>query len=294
MTRGEVFACLIIASRRPNAYSQKELSLLEQVAAQISDIIYNARLYQLERKQRLELEEQAEIRSQFITALIHELQTPLTSMLASGGLLAEQVQKEYPSPVLRLAQNILHGCHNLEARLQELFDLAKGEIGALKLELEPLDPLPLLQNIGLGFSPVVQSKEQSLALDLPPSLPWIRADRERLEQVLTNLLSNATKFTPRGGSIALRARERDTDLVIQVQDNGIGISREEQEMLFEPYYRAGMGKGRLPGLSLGLSLCKQLVELHGGKIWLESEEGKGSTFSFSLPISSQKPVVRSQ
>lgn len=286
MTKGEVFAALIIASHRPDAYGQRELALLEQVSTQISGAIDNARLYQLERKQRLELEEQAQIRSQFIAALTHELQSPLTSMLASGGLLAEQVQKEYPAPVLRLVQNILDSCHSLEAKLGELFDSAKGEVGILKLELEPLDPLPLLQDVASRFSPVIQSKGQSFTLDLPPSLPWIKADGERLEQVLTNLLSNATKFTLKGGNIVLRAQKRGNDLVIQVQDNGIGMPEEKQRRLFEPYYRARLDRQKFPGLGLGLTLCKQLVELHGGKIWVESEEGKGSTFSFSLPLAS--------
>jgi len=286
MTKGEVFAALIIASRRPDAYGRRELALLEQVSTQISGAIDNARLYRLERKQRLELEEQAQIRSQFIAALTHELQSPLTSMLASGGLLAEQVQKDYPAPVVRLAQNILDSCHSLEAKLGELFDLAKGEVGILELELEPLDPLPLLQDVASRFSPVIQSKGQSFTLDSPPSLPWIKADGERLEQVLTNLLSNATKFTLKGGNIVLRAQKRGNDLVIQVQDNGIGIPEEKQRRLFEPYYRARVDEHKFPGLGLGLTLCKQLVELHGGKIWVKSEEGKGSTFSFSLPLAS--------
>jgi len=286
MTTGEVFAALIIASCRPNAYGQRELSLLEQVSTQISSAVDNARLYQVERKQRLELEEQVEIRSQFVTALIHKLQTPLTSMLASGGLLAEQVRKE-PS-LGRLAQNILDGCHSLEAKLDELFDLAKGEMSTLKLELESLDLLLLLQNVASRFSPVIQSNGQSFTPDFPSSLPWIEADGERLEQVLTNLLSNATKFTPRGGSIGLGARKRGSNLVIRVQDNGIGIPEEKQKRLFEPYYRARLGEGERRGLGLGLTLCKQVVELHRGKIWVESEEGKGSIFSFSLPLAREE------
>lgn len=292
MTKGEVFAALIIASCRPNAYGQRELSLLEQVSTQMSSAVDNARLYQVERKQRLELQERAEIRSQFVTALIHKLQTPLTSMLASGGLLAEQVRKE-PS-LGRLAQNILDGCHSLEAKLDESFDLARGEMSTLKLELESLDLLLLLQNVASRFSPVIQSKGQSFTPDFPSSLPWIKADGERLEQVLTNLLSNATKFTPRGGSIVLRARKRGSDLVIQVQDNGIGIPEEKQKRLFEPYYRARLGEGERRGLGLGLTLCKQLVELHRGKIWVESEEGKGSIFSFSLPLAREEGASSQQ
>jgi len=112
--------------------------------------------------------------------------------------------------------------------------------------------------------------------------------------VLTNLLSNATKFTPKGGSIVLRARKRGSDLVIQVQDNGIGIPEEKQKRLFEPYYRAKLGKGERRGLGLGLTLCKRLVELHKGKIWVESQEGKGSTFSFSLPLAREEGASSQQ
>jgi len=288
ITKGEVFAALIIASRRPNAYGQRELSLLEQVSAQISSAVDNARLYHLEREQRLELEEQAKTKSQFIAALTHEFQTALTPMLASGGLLAEQARREYPdSPIARLAKNVLNGCNTLEVRLNELVDLAKKEIATLKVKLRPLNPLPLLQSVASQFSVVAQSKGQSFTLDLPPSLTWVKGDRERLEQVLINLLRNATKFTPGGGNITLRAREEGDNLIIQVKDSGSGIAKEEQEKIFEPYYRAGPNKRKFPGLGLGLTLSKQLVELHGGKIWVESEEGKGSIFSFSLPISSQ-------
>lgn len=112
--------------------------------------------------------------------------------------------------------------------------------------------------------------------------------------MLTNLLNNATKFTPKGGSIVLRARKRGSDLVIQVQDNGIGIPEEKQKRLFEPYYRAKLGKDERRGLGLGLTLCKRLVELHRGKIWVESEEGKGSTFSFSLPLAREEGASSQQ
>jgi signal transduction histidine kinase len=107
---------------------------------------------------------------------------------------------------------------------------------------------------------------------------------------VTNLLSNATKFTPKGGDIVLKARKKGNDLVIQVQDDGIGIPKEEQKRLFEPYYRAKLGQDEHRGLGLGLTLCKQLVELHKGKIWVESEGGKGNTFSFSLPLANSKSV----
>jgi len=128
-------------------------------------------------------------------------------------------------------------------------------------------------------------------MDLPSSLPIIHGDGQRLEQVVLNLMTNATKFTPKGGNITLRARKRDDGLVIEVQDTGIGIAKDEQARLFQPYSRLNADRQRHPGLGLGLALAKQVVELHGGKIWVESEPGKGSTFSFSLPLDARKQAT---
>ena len=118
---------------------------------------------------------------------------------------------------------------------------------------------------------------------MPDSLPIIHGDGPRLEQVMLNLMTNAAKFTPAGGTITIRARQQDNGLVVDVQDNGIGIAREEQSRLFKPYSRLSSDRQRHPGLGLGLALSKQVVELHGGRIWVESEPGKGSTFSFFVP-----------
>jgi signal transduction histidine kinase len=130
---------------------------------------------------------------------------------------------------------------------------------------------------------VLQGKKQTLRTDLPASLPIIRGDGQRLEQVMINLLTNAAKFTPAGGNILVRVRKNDDGLIIDVKDDGIGIAREQQFRLFKPYSRLNSDRQHHPGLGLGLALAKQVVELHGGKIWVESEPGKGSTFSFSLP-----------
>ena len=112
----------------------------------------------------------------------------------------------------------------------------------------------------------------------------LKADAQRLEQVLHNLLMNAVKFTPAGGSITLRANKQNGNLVVEVQDDGIGIPKEEQARLFEPHYRVEADRQHFPGLGLGLALSKQIVELHGGKIWVTSEPGEGSTFAFTLPL----------
>jgi signal transduction histidine kinase len=135
----------------------------------------------------------------------------------------------------------------------------------------------------LQITPMLRGKRQKLNTELPDSLPIIHGDGQRLEQVLLNLMTNAAKFTPEEGHILIKVRKEDARLIIDVQDDGIGIAQEELTRLFKPYSRLSSDRQRHPGLGLGLALAKQVVELHGGKIWVDSEPGKGSTFSFSLP-----------
>lgn len=238
-------------------------------------------LYEQERKLRQELEAEMKKRVEFTRALAHELKTPLTPVMASSELLVTELQGE---PLLSLAKNINRGASNLNNRIDELLDLARGEIGMLQLKLEPVDLQRLLREVADDMSPVASSHGQSLILELPSSLPLARGDEGRLRQVVLNLLSNASKFTPEGGRIVLRAGEDDASLVVEVQDTGHGITAEEQQRLFEPYHRLESDRDHLSGLGLGLALCKTLVELHGGRIWVQSQAGKGSTFGFSVPL----------
>ncbi len=236
------------------------------------------------REKQPHLGKQSEEWLRFLDTLSHELKTPLTSIIAAAGLLAEELEETGDESHQKLIQNILHNSNLLETRLAELLEIVKTGGGGLLLKLEPLDIKSLLKGIGWQISPLIQSKGQHLSLDLPDSLPLVQGDGQRLEQVVLNLMTNSTKFTPEGGSITLRAKKRDTELVIEVQDNGIGISKDEQDRLFKPYSRINTDRQHHPGLGLGLALAKQVVELHGGKIWIESELGKGSIFAFSLPL----------
>jgi len=243
-------------------------------------IIYARELREhIESERRLHRE--LERRIEFTHALIHELKTPLTSVLLSSEILSRSLPE---GPLSRLATAIYQGASSLNERIDELLDLARGEQGMLKLKPSLADPLQMLRTLADEFAVIISSRGQELILDLPPSLPKLWADARRLRQVVLNLLSNASKFTPEGGRITLRARDEKTRLVIEVQDTGPGIAKEEQERLFEPYHRLESDRERFSGLGLGLALSKRLVELHGGKIWVESEPGKGSKFSFSLPL----------
>ena len=238
-------------------------------------------LYQQEKELRQELEEEMRKRIEFTRALAHELKTPLTPVVMSSEVLASELKDE---TMLRLARNISRGAANLNSRIDELLDLARGEVGMLQIKPEQVDVLQLIREVVADVAPVRLSREQSLILRLPPSLPLVWGDRVRLRQIVLNLLNNAFKFTPAGGKITLRARQEDGNLVVEVKDTGPGIAEEEQQRLFDPYHRKESDRERLSGLGLGLALCKTLVELHKGRIWVKSRAGRGSTFGFSLPL----------
>jgi len=238
-------------------------------------------LYEEEKDLRQQLEAEMKRRVEFTRALAHELKTPLTPMLISSQVLASELKK---GPLLSLARNINKGALNLNSRIDELLDVAKGEIGLLHLQPQTLDIVPLLKEVAEYVTPLASKRRQSLVLELPDSLPLIKADKGRVRQVLMNLLNNAFKFTPDGGKITLRALNKHDSLVIEVEDNGPGIERKGQQHLFEPYHPMGVDEEHLSSLGLGLALCKMLVQLHGGQIWAKSQPGKGSTFGFSLPL----------
>jgi PAS domain S-box-containing protein len=240
-------------------------------------------LYENEKELRQELEEEVRKRTEFTRALVHELKTPLTPVLFSSELLVSELKEE---PYASIAGNIHRGANNLNSRVDELLDLAKVEIGSLQLNPKTVDSSQLLSSIADYVRALVARHRQRLVLSIPPSLPQVWADEERLQQVILNLLVNASKFTQEGGTITLAAQQEDDSLVVKIKDNGPGIPKKEQSRIFEPYQRRLTDRERLGGLGLGLTLCKRLVELHGGRIWLESQIGKGSAFSFSIPLNS--------
>lgn len=252
-----------------------DITELERAEAKLQE------LYQQERELRQELEAEVQRRIEFTRALVHELKTPLTPVLASSELLVAELREE---PWLSIARNIHSGASNLSKRIDELLDLARVEIGMLQVNLKALDVRRLLHEIADNMAAVVSSNGQSLTLALAPSLPLVWTDEERLRQVVLNLLINASKFTPEGGKITLKAKEKDAVLVVEIQDTGPGIPKEEQQRLFQAYHRQISDREHLSGLGLGLALSRHLVELLGGKIWVESQVGKGSTFGFSIPL----------
>jgi PAS domain S-box-containing protein len=243
----------------------------------------NLSLYQQEKKQRQELQEEARARGMFIDVLAHELRTPLTPILACVGMLNELIDDKV-SVQGRLAANVYTSSQVLSARLEELLELARYSRGTFKLEKRPVDADKYLNTVLSRFKPSIDQHGQILSIEIAPNLPIIEIDPSRLEQVIINLLSNASKFSPQGGRITFRARTQEGQLLVEVQDEGIGISPEEALHIFQPYHRVEQDRLKRPGLGLGLAVAKQIVEAHNGKIWVVGNVDRGSTFGFSVPI----------
>ena len=240
---------------------------------------------------RKSLEAEMNKRADYTRELAHELKTPITPILSSSELLTEGIKEE---PWLSLAKNIYRGATDMNDRLDDLLDMAKGEVGILKLNMEEIDPASLLRQISEEMTPLIKHRQQTLGLDLTPVLPHIMGDEVRLRQVLRNLLNNATKFTPEKGKITIRAKQIDNNLVVEVEDTGSGIDADKMSKVFLPYVRLGEDREHQKGLGLGLKLSKTLIELHGGMIWVNSQKGVGSKFSFTLPVipSQAKDIVK--
>ena len=228
-----------------------------------------------------ELKEQIEQRRFFTQALIHDLKTPLTPLLGASDMLVRGLTEE---PWRQVAQSVHLGAVNLQRTVGELFDMEKGQMGLLELECAFIDVVHLLRETVEYERLEASANQQEFTADIPESLPRIWADAVRLRQIVMNLISNAFKYTPSGGSIRLEAKMDGENLTVRVYDNGLGIAREDQENIFIPYRRfSNSSREHLSGLGLGLALSKRLVELHGGNIWVESQPGKGSMFGFSIP-----------
>jgi PAS domain S-box-containing protein len=264
---------------KENGVTQYLLSIWVDITAQKIASEQLERLYQREKSAREALQAEIRSRTEYTRALVHELKTPLTPILASSELLVEELTQE---PLLGLAKNVHRGAENMNRRVDELLDLARGELGMLKVNLNPVDPEKLLYEIVKYMEPVAKNGGHTLKLDLPNKLPVVMADDDRVHQILFNLISNSIKYSSAGCAIKISAREEGDNLIIEVQDTGRGMTLEEQEKLFQPYYRIE-GREHLSGLGLGLALSKNLIELQHGRIWATSQKGVGSTFSFSLP-----------
>ncbi|MBN1366710.1 MAG: PAS domain-containing protein [Dehalococcoidales bacterium] len=237
-------------------------------------------LYDKEYKLRHELQQEIEKRDKYVRAIVHELKTPLTAILASGEILEAEINNTTQSS---LVSNIRKSSINLENRINELLDLARGEIGTLHIEPKPIDITELIREVESETAPLARSKALGLEVVIPDNLPLVNGDNHRLRWVLLNLLNNAFHYTTEGKVIICAEKYDDYFIQVKVEDTGQGICDDMMPHLFDPYWR-NREKDRLSGLGIGLALSKMFIELHEGKIWAENNPQKGASLIFTLPL----------
>jgi NtrC-family two-component system sensor histidine kinase KinB len=222
------------------------------------------------------------LKSEFLMIASHELKTPLTSMSMSISLLKETAETKLNTEEKELLQIAVDDTQRLKALINDLLDISKIEAGKIDLSFENVSVENLISKTLHSFVTIAQEKNITIENKLEPDLQ-VRGDFSKLTWIMTNLLSNALRFTPKGGTINITAIKTGTYIQISVADNGIGIPYEYQNKIFDKFFQVASNLNT-GGTGLGLSICKEIVRAHGGTIWVESEPGKGSTFYFTLPI----------
>jgi signal transduction histidine kinase len=292
IVQGRILGVLGTSIAHPGRqFTQADLRLAMALADRAALAIENARLYTQERRLRQELEdlnqkvqEANRLKTEFVTVVTHELRSPLTSIAGYLDLLLEEEGREGAEAREAYLQIVKRNADRLMELINDLLDLARLEAGKLELKHSPLDLAGLIQEVSGALRPQIEGKGQHLRLDLATPLPVVTGDPERLTQILLNLVSNAHKYTPQGGSITVATRAERAGVCIAVQDTGIGLSSEEQQQLFTKFFRAQHPLVReAGGTGLGLAIARALVELHGGTLTVVSTPGQGSTFNVTLP-----------
>ena len=224
-------------------------------------------------------------KSEFLASMSHELRTPLNAVIGFSEVLLEKMFGNINEKQEEYLQDILSSGRHLLALINDILDLAKVEAGRIELDLTTFDLATMLESTLMLVREGAMRQRIALTCETDPQLGDCCADERKVKQVLLNLLSNAIKFTPEGGKVSVTAKGKGEFAEVSVTDTGVGIAEEDQPKIFEEFYRV---KETLThereGTGLGLPLAKKFVELHGGKIWLESQRGQGSIFTFTLPI----------
>jgi K+-sensing histidine kinase KdpD len=281
----EPLGLLDVVYDKPQAFTREDLAFLQALGQEAALAIRNARLYERERQQVTRLRTLEELQKGFVSAVSHELRTPLTCIRTSVDLLSA-MGEGLPEDQVELIHTIGHHAGRLEVFVADLLEITKLEAGQIILSKQPTDLRSLVRRVVDTLRPLSDRKGQTVHLLLPETASQVEVDRRRIEQVLTNILSNAIKFTPKRGEVNVRLSETENSLQVSIADNGPGISEKDQAEVFDKFFVVADGRG-LSGLGLGLYIARQMIELHNGRIWVESKRGQGSVFYFDVPKTAQ-------
>lgn len=282
LREGEIVGMITAWASAPNVFGQRELALLRMAASLLAFALENAALQR-------DLATLDSARIEFVSIVSHELRTPMTAIKGYVEMLLSGMTGDLTDVQRRFLGVIKVNADRLGKLINDMLEFSRLESRRVRLQGEPVPLGPVIQEVISTLQGEMAVKRLDFAAEVPPNLPPAWGDRERLVQIVANLLSNAIKYTPEGGRIRIRATALPTQMQVDVADTGIGIAAEDHPKVFTRFFRADHDLVReQTGTGLGLSIAKGLVELHGGRIWFESAPGRGSTFSFTIPLVGQE------
>jgi signal transduction histidine kinase len=271
-------------------FTDKQIELVSTFADQAAIAIENVRLFDEIQDKSRQLEEASKHKSQFLANMSHELRTPLNAILGYTELMADGAYGEPSEKMAAVLKRLESNGRHLLGLINDVLDLSKIEAGQLALDLADYTVADIAHTVRSTLEPLATDKKLSFKLELAPQLPPGRGDGRRLTQVLINLVGNAIKFTD-AGEVAIQAKANNGSFHVSVRDTGPGISAADQSKLFQEFQQADNSITRKKGgTGLGLAISKRIIEMHGGRIWIDSTIGQGSTFSFTVPVRVERQV----
>jgi signal transduction histidine kinase len=284
----ETVGALVVRRTQPGEFARQTTELLLTFAAQSVLAIQNARLFHEIEAKSQELAVASQHKSQFLANMSHELRTPLNAILGYTELILDDIYGEVPGKMRGVLDRVQSNGKHLLGLINDVLDLSKIEAGQLTLSLGDYSIKQVVHNVFAAVESLAQAKQLALKVDLPKDLPTARGDERRLTQVLLNLVGNAIKFTDQG-EVAIKASASNGAYTLSVCDTGPGISSADQAKIFEEFQQADSSATKKKGgTGLGLSIARKIIEMHGGRIWVDSEVGHGATFSFTVPVKAEQ------